>query len=82
MHAQMEKFLNKSAVKFTRPEKVMEHKQKFGTLKTLDISLENQKADENLSVGLVTRGQLRKLLNEGDIDICDVDKFYDGVRRF
>lgn len=82
MHAQMEKFLNKLAVKFTRPEKVMEHKQKFGTLKTLDISLENQKADENLSVGLVTRGQLRKLLNEGDIDICDVDKFYDGVRRF
>ena len=82
MHAQMEKFLNKLAVKFTRPEKVMEHKQKFGTLKTLDISLENQKADENLSVGLVTRGQLRKLLNEGDINICDVDKFYDGVRRF
>ena len=82
MHAQMEKFLNKLAVKFTRPEKVMEHKQKFGTLKTLDINLENQKADENLSVGLVTRGQLRKLLNEGDIDICDVDKFYDGVRRF
>lgn len=78
----MEKFLNKLAVKFTRPEKVMEHKQKFGTLKTLDISLENQKADENLSVGLVTRGQLRKLLNEGDIDISDVDKFYDGVRRF
>lgn len=55
MHAQMEKFLNKLAVKFTRPEKVMEHKQKFGTLKTLDINLENQKADENLSVGLVTR---------------------------
>lgn len=21
-------------------------------------------------------------MNEGDIDICDVDKFYDGVRRF
>lgn len=28
MHAQMEKFLNKLAVKFTRPEKVMEHKTK------------------------------------------------------
>ena len=51
MHAQMEKFLNKLAVKFTKPEKVIEHKQKFGTLKTLDISLENQKAGENLSVG-------------------------------
>ena len=49
-------------VKFTTPEKVMEHKQKFGTLKTLDISLENQKADENLSVGLVTRGRMRETL--------------------
>lgn len=57
------------------------HKQKFGTLKALDISLENQKADQNLSVGLVTKRQLRKLLDEGDIDSRDVDKFYD-VRRF
>ena len=33
MHTQMETFLNKLAVKFIRPEKVMEHKEKFGTLK-------------------------------------------------
>ncbi|KAL9977514.1 hypothetical protein ACROYT_G014923 [Oculina patagonica] len=82
LHIQMENSLNKLAVKFTRPEKVMEHKPKFGTLKGLDISLENQKTDENLSVGLVTKGQLRKLLNEADIDSRDVDKFYDGVRQF
>ena len=41
MHTQMETFLNKLAVKFIRPEKVMENKEKFGTLKDLDISLEN-----------------------------------------
>ena len=45
MHTQMETFLNKLAVKFIRPEKVMEHKEKFGTFKGLDTSLENQKAD-------------------------------------
>ena len=30
MHTQTETFLNKLAVKFIRPEKVMEHKEKFG----------------------------------------------------
>ena len=45
MHTQMETFLKKLAVKFIRPEKVMEHKETFGTFKGLDISLENQKAD-------------------------------------
>ena len=44
--------------------------------------MENQKADENLSVDLVTKGQLGKLLDEGDINSRDVDKFYDGVRQF
>ena len=82
MHTQMETFLNKLAVKFIRPEKVMEHKVKFGTLKGLDISLENQKADDAVTMGIVTKGRLRKFLDEGDIDIRDVDKFYDGVRRF
>ena len=45
MHTQMETFLKKLAVKFIRPEKVMEHKEKFGTFKGLNISLENQRAD-------------------------------------
>ena len=81
MYTQMETFLNKVAVKFRRPEKVMEHKEKFGTLKGLDISLENQKADAAVTIGMVTKGRLRKFLDEGDIDICDVDQFYDGVRR-
>ena len=78
MHTRMENFPNRLAVKFIRPEKVMEHRQKFRTLKALDISLENQKTDENL----VTRWKLRKLLNEGDIDSCDIDKLYNDVRRF
>ena len=82
MHTQMETFLNELAVKFIRPEKVMEHKEKFGTLKGLDISLENRKADAAVTIGMVTKGRLRKFLDEEDIDIRDVDKFYDGVRKF
>ena len=35
-----------------------------------------------MTVGIVTKGRLGKFLDEGDIDIRDVDKFYDGVRRF
>ena len=75
MHTQMETFLNKLAVKFIRLEKVMQHKEKFGTLKGLDISLENQKADASVTIGMVTKGRLRKFLDEGHIDIRDVDKF-------
>ena len=63
MHTQMETFLNKLAVKFIRPEKVMEHKEKFGTLKGLDISLENQKADAAVTIGMVKKGRLRKFLD-------------------
>ena len=44
--------------------------------------MENQKADAAVTIGMVTKERLRKFLDEGDIDIRDVDKFYDGVRRF
>ena len=82
MNAQMETFMQKLAAMFVKPETIMEHKQVHGSLKSLDISLENQKPDESLSVGMVTKAKLRKLLEEGDIDIQSVDKFYDGVRAF
>ena len=81
MHAQMEAFMTKLAVKFVQPEKVREHKQRFGSLKSVDISIENQKADEALSIGMISKGKLRKLLEEGDNPIHHVDK-YDGVRKF
>ena len=75
MHTQMETFLNKLAVKFTRPEKVMEHKEKFGTLKGLDISLENQKADAAVTMGIVTKGRLTKFLDEGDFTFVMLTNF-------
>ncbi len=82
MNEQMELFMSKLVAKFVKPEKVMEHKQKNGSLKSLDISISNQKDDRSLSVGMVTKGKLKKLLDEGDISLQSIDKFYDGVREF
>ena len=76
----METFLQKLAAKFVKPDIVMAHKQEKGSLKSLDISFENQKEDENLSIGMVTKAKLRRLLDEGDTDLQSIDKFYDGVR--
>ena len=80
MNAQMETFLRKLAVKFVKPE--VKHKERSENLKSFDISIESQKADGNLSIGMATKGKLAKLLEEGDIDLQRVDKFYDGIRTF
>ena len=78
----METFLQKLAAKFVKPKIVMAHKQEKGSLKSLDISFENQKEDENLSIGMVTKAKLRRLLDEGDTDLQSIYKCYDGVRAF
>ena len=54
----METFLQKLAAKFVKPEIVKAHKQEKGSLKSLDISFENKKEDENLSIGMVTKAKL------------------------
>ena len=41
MNTQMETFMQKLAAMFVKPEKVKAHKQEKGSLKSLDISLEN-----------------------------------------
>ena len=38
--------------------------------------------DDALFVGFATRQQLRKLLNDGDSCVRDVDQFYSAVRAF
>ena len=54
----METSFQKLAAKFIKPEIVMAHKEEKGSLKSLDISFENQKEDENLSIGMVTKETL------------------------
>ena len=48
----------------------------------LDTSLVNQKDDQDLTIGNMTKPTLRRALNEGDISENDADKFYDAVREF
>lgn len=43
---------------------------------------ENQLSDSAITIGIVTKQLIQKLLNEGDIDEHDMKKFYAGVRAF
>ena len=39
-------------------------------------------ADEYIFIGIITRREIQKLLNEGDITNVQVNNFYEGVRAF
>lgn len=54
-----------------------------GNLIDIDfLSNENQLADSSIFVGFMTRQLLYKLLNDGDIGMSAVTKFYTAVCRF
>ena len=42
----------------------------------------NHLGDHAITIGMVTKERLRKLLNDGDISANDEKKFYAGVRAF
>jgi hypothetical protein len=67
MNEQMEVFMSKLASKFVKPEKVIAHKQNEGSMKSLDISIANQKEDSSLSVGMVTKGKMSLWMKETSI---------------
>ena len=82
LHEQMQSFLHKLASKFVKHDVIQQTKQNDISLTKLDITLVNQKDDEDLTVGLLTTKRLNELLDEGDITNNDVDKFFDAVRSF
>ena len=82
LHDEMRAFMNKLASKFVKPEIIRKLKDDNLSFAKLDISLENQKDDTNLTISNITKAKLRKALDEGDINQSDVDKFYDAVREF
>ena len=65
----MQTFMNKLAVKFVKLEVICKFSKQ-------DISLPNQKDDKDLAI---TKPNLRRSLNKGDISQGDVDKFHDTV---
>ena len=82
LHDKLDSFVNKLLGKFVKIPVIREAKEE-GNLTDVDFhSNENQLADSNIFVGFVTRQLLQKLLNNGDIGISAVAKFYTAVRRF
>jgi hypothetical protein len=77
----MQKFMNKLASKFIKPEVIPGLKASNASFSKLYISVANQKHDRDLFIGFTTKNTLQSLL-EADIDDHDVDKFFDGVRAF
>ena len=73
---------NKLLSRFVKPEVIQIHKEENISFPSLPLSFSDQKYDINLGIGFLTRRQIQKLLNEGDITEARVDVFYDGVRQF
>ena len=74
--------MNKLASKFIKPEVIQQLKQTGSSLTKLNISLESQKSHSDLTVGILTKALLAKLLDDRDILENSFDCFYDGVREF
>ena len=75
----MQTFMNKLAVKFVKLELIRKLKDDNLSFSKQDISLPNQKDDKDLTIGNITKPNLRRSLNEGDISQGDVGKFHDTV---
>ena len=74
--------MNKLASKFIKPDVIHQLKQEGSSFTKLNILLENQKSDPDLTVGILTKALLTKLLDDWDILQNSSDCFYDGVRAF
>ena len=61
---------------------IQQLKQEGTSFTKLNISLENQKSDPDLTVGILTKALLAKLFDDEDILENSSDCFYDGVRAF
>ena len=72
-----QRFMQKLASKFVKPQIIHEHQSENQSLAQLDICLENQKDDMSLGIGPLTRSTLKRLLEEADIDQSEVDQFFD-----
>ena len=77
----MNNFINNLASKFVKPEVIQAFKETGESFSNLDISLANQKSNDNLVIRFATRQKLKKLQQE-DIDERTSDKFLDAARRF
>ena len=80
-HEQMNNFMTKLALKFIKPEVIRSLKANGKAFSELDISLKNQRADKDLTIGFTTKQKLVQLMKE-DIMEGDCNRFFDAVRAF
>ena len=67
LHDQIQNLMNKLASKFIKPELIQQLKQEGSSLTKSNNSLENQKSNPDLTVGILTKALLAKLHDNGDI---------------
>ena len=76
-----QKFMNKLASKFVKPDITRTLNEANKSFSELDISIENQKEDKNLFLGFTTRNKHNDPINSGEGE-RKIDSFFDGVREF
>ena len=73
--------IKKILSKFIKPTLISSLKDP-SELKSLDIDLDNQVADNSLVIGFLTKQRIKKLLEEGDISSKQHDSFFSFTRTF
>ena len=77
-----ERFMNKLAGRFIKPEVIQEIRNEEKSFAKLDISLQNQKDDIDLGIGILTKRKVKQLLENGNISQEAFDKFFDVAVAF
>ena len=78
----MNRFMNKLASKFIKPDVLQMFKAQDKPFSTLDTSLLNQRNDIDLFIGMMTKQKLKQLLRDRDIEERESDCFFEAVRAF
>ena len=74
--------MNDLAAGFIKPEVIQEIKNVEKSFAKFKISLQNQKDDIDLGIGILTKRKVKQLFENGDISQEAFDKFFDRARAF
>ena len=81
LHEEIQKFMNKLASPFVKPEVIQQLNKEKKSFSALNVSQQNQRDDQNIHIGLLTKSLLKKLL-QGDIDDRKALVFFDSAQKF
>ena len=81
LHEEMQKFMNKLASRFVKPEVIQQLNEGKKSFLALNVSRENTRDDQNIHSRLLIKSLLKKLLEE-DIGDRKTGVFFDSAREF